>query len=284
LGKSIVGNTVESVVRAVNDPNATPVRLTRDRNLATGSFVHEEVSDAIFDEINNVIDANRVLGKGQQRFLLSQPIYYRVYAERHHVAQSEGNVALLFHSGAIQFYAPSLFWMLALPKEVVAQTFLQLYMNPVNPHVHFLTRCAVLLGEEFSGWLYSKWHSKWNSHPQPPSFYRSLKEMIGRAKVEDARLVAIRTSPTSQIVVGNDIVNVSELLKKPDRAAPLLSRACMRVFEGDKGGMRTIARNLDYITYGLAVQERGHELTKAIIKVVGEQVAGDVSEADGETP
>jgi schlafen family protein len=49
-----------STVRGVKDPNATPVLLTRDRQKATGVFVHEEVSEGIFDEINNVVDANRL--------------------------------------------------------------------------------------------------------------------------------------------------------------------------------------------------------------------------------
>jgi hypothetical protein len=54
-----------STVRVVNDPSATPVLLTRARDESTvGTFVHEEGSEGIFDEINNVIDANRVLARG----------------------------------------------------------------------------------------------------------------------------------------------------------------------------------------------------------------------------
>jgi hypothetical protein len=71
----------------VNDLKAVPVRLTRDRSVASGYFIHEEISDGIFDEINNVIDANRALARGQQHFLLGQLIYYRIYAERQHVIQ-----------------------------------------------------------------------------------------------------------------------------------------------------------------------------------------------------
>ena len=56
------------------------VRLTRDTTLSSGSFVHEEVSDGIFDEINNVVDANRILARGQKNFFLGQRVYYRIYA------------------------------------------------------------------------------------------------------------------------------------------------------------------------------------------------------------
>jgi hypothetical protein len=98
-GRGSVESFLPPRVRAVNDPSAIPVRLTRDAKLATGSFVHEEVSDAIFDEINNVVDANRILAKGQKDFLLGQSIYYRIYAERHHVKQSDETLALLLDSG-----------------------------------------------------------------------------------------------------------------------------------------------------------------------------------------
>jgi hypothetical protein len=109
-------------VRAVNDPNAIPVRLTRDPALASGSFVHEEVSDGIFDEINNVIDANRILARGQKDFFLGQPVYYRIYAERHHVRQPEESFSLLLHNGIADFYAPALFWALGLPDRFIVQT------------------------------------------------------------------------------------------------------------------------------------------------------------------
>lgn len=84
-----VRQALATSVRAVDDPKATPVRLTRDSAVASGTFMHEEVSKALFDEINNVIDANRILARGQPGFFLGQPVYYRIYAERYHVRQSE---------------------------------------------------------------------------------------------------------------------------------------------------------------------------------------------------
>jgi hypothetical protein len=59
-----------ALVRVVDSPTATPVVLTRDESKTGATFVHEQVSEAIFDEINNVVDANRVLSKGQKRFFL----------------------------------------------------------------------------------------------------------------------------------------------------------------------------------------------------------------------
>jgi Schlafen, AlbA_2 len=88
-GQSGGASSVSPTLRAVKDPKATPVLLTRDREKATGVFVHESVSEGIFDEINNVIDANRALARGQRRFFLGQPIYYRIYAEKT-ICQAEG--------------------------------------------------------------------------------------------------------------------------------------------------------------------------------------------------
>ena len=74
-----------STVRAVQNPEAIPVYLTRDPKKASGTFVHESVSTALFDEINNVIDTNGILARGQKKFFLGLPVYFRIYAERRFV-------------------------------------------------------------------------------------------------------------------------------------------------------------------------------------------------------
>lgn len=265
-------------VRAVNDPNAVPVRLTRDPTLATGSFVHEEVSDAIFDEINNVIDANRVLAKGQKTFFLGQPVYYRIYAERHHVHQPEKILAQLLHNGSADFYAPALFWALALPDRFIVQLLAQLYLYPTNRHVHYLIRIGVLLGPDFCEWLFGKWRNKWKNHPQPPSFYWTFKQMIMDMKETDARFLAARTSSTSRIQFeGESSIAVKDFLDKPDQAASIVSKACMRVFQGDNE-YKSVARNLDFLAYGRDLQLRAPQIVKALLKTIGERTAGDVVE------
>jgi hypothetical protein len=269
--------------RAVKDDNATPIRLTRDPTIASGSFIHEEVSDGIFDEINNVIDANRALARGQQHFFLGPPVYYRIYAERHHVTQGEGDFSLLLHSGVCDLYAPSLFWILKLPAPLAAQAFANLYLNPKNPHIHCLMRMAILLGSDFCEWLYDRWNKKWKSDPQPPAFYWTFKEMMSKMKVVEPRVIAARTTPNAQIALGGEeFVSVEDLLEKPDIAATLLSKACMQVFEGVNGA-KSNARNLDYFAYGLELQKNASQISKAIKEVVGRQKAGDVMETKEET-
>jgi len=267
-----------TTVRAVNDPNATPVRLTRDPAQSSGSFVHEEVSNGIFDEINNVIDANRVLAKGKQHFFLGQPIYYRIYAERHHVVQSEETIFVLLRCALSDFYAPFIFWTLSLSDTQVARALAALYLHPRNPNIHILMRMAVLLGPDFTRWLYEKWHTIWKRHPQPPSFYWTLKRMMSKTEDTDLRAVAARTSLTGQIsITGETPVAVKELLEKPEQSASLLSKACIRVFEGDNAS-RTAARNLDYLAYGASIQRRAPKIAKAIVADIGDQAASDLVE------
>jgi Schlafen, AlbA_2 len=278
---SQLGSPLTSMtVRVVRDPKATPILLTRDSAKATGAFVHEEISQGIFDEINNVVDANRALAKGQQRFFLGQPIYYRVYAERQHVEQKQENVNVLFRSAALDFYAPTLFWMLTLSEELTARTLTDLYLEPKGPHIYLLMRTAVLLGPEFSKWLLGKWQQKWKRHPQPPSFYFTFGEMISKLDSTDPRLLAARMAQTGEIALkGEEPRTARELLNDPQCAATLLSKACIQVFEGAEGEARSAARNLDYFAYGLQLRDRAPAITKAIMSAVGTQKAGDFAAA-----
>jgi hypothetical protein len=265
-------------IRAVTDPNAAPIHLTRDETKASGIFVHEEVSKGIFDEINNVIDANEVLAKGKRDFFLGQPVYYRIYAERYHVKQGEAGLALLLHSGTSKFYAPGLYWVLGLPEKLTAQVFSKLYLEPKTPHIQSLIRMAILLGQDFSTWLFDKWNQKWNKHPQPPSFYWTLKDMNGNLGKIDPRIIAARTTYTAQIGLWEErSVAVKELLDKPDEAVTHLSETCVRIFKG-ASYLRAAARSLDYFAYGLEIGKRAKTLTKALIREIGEQKSGDFTE------
>ena len=239
------------------------------------SLIHEEISEGIFDEINNVVDVNRVLAKGQQQFLLGPPVYYRIYAERHHVLKGDEELALLFHSAMCDLYAPAMFWTLTLREETIARELAQLYLHPKSPQIYVLIRTAVLLGKEFCDWLYGKWHSKWKHYSQPPGFYFSFAGMIAKLSGSDPRLIAARATPSAQFVVtGEPIAQAEALLGNPQLAASLLSKACMRVFQGQPD-MRSVARNLDYFAYGMDLRDRATKIKKAVMDLIGNQEAGD---------
>jgi hypothetical protein len=272
-----------SQIQIVKDREAVPVRLTRDKEIASGTFIHEEISDGIFDEINNVLDANRALAKGTGQFLLGQQVYYRVYAERQHVKQPEDDVRMLLHS-ALAMYAPSSYWLLALTDEIGAQILAHLYLHPVSPQVHALLRFATLFGKDFSAWLFARWRAQWGRHPQPPKYYWAFKEMF-EAGAGDARLVATRMRASSTLVFPRTTpVTAAELVAAPETAAALLSKACMGAFENrsDAGLYRTLSRHLDCYAYGPAVMARGAALGAALQKVIGDRKSMHVDEGSSE--
>ena len=262
------------IVRPVNDPNALAVRLTRDLTNTTGKFVHEEVSSVLFDEINNVIDANRILAKGQRRFFLGQPVYFRIYAERQRVTQDAKTANLLLHAATSEFYAPCLFWMQMQSDAMIAESFKEWFSQA--RHSHRLVRFSALLGHDFSAWYWEKVQAVWLNNAQPPPFYWTLKAMLSDFQDKDPRIIAARQSPASQVSVpGQPSVSTKILLEGPDAASSLLSTACMQVFDGcTHADLRSTARTLDYLAYGGEIMKRAPTLSKEIIRIVGDQPPG----------
>jgi hypothetical protein len=262
-------------VRVVNSPGAIPITLTRDPTKSGGTYLHEQVSEGIFDEINNVVDANRILAKGQARFFLGFSVYYRVYAERRLIKQSANQTDLLFHAAAAEFYAPNLFWALQMNVETVARDIVALYLSPKSPQIHWMMRVAILLGKEFSRWLYGRWHQKWRTYSQPPNFYFTFGKMVEELDGSNLRLLASQLAQSTRILVpGHPETLCADLLERPDLAENLLSSACTGVFDGNLN-LRSTARKLDYIAHGAGIIERAGEFAGAAIESIGSQPPGD---------
>ena len=254
-------------VSVADGPDAIPAFLTRDSTKANGIYLHEKISQALLDDVNNVIELNRVFAKDQQHFLLGIDSYYRVYAERDAVTYSIKEYDLLFGAAATDVYGPGLFWATKLPPESVAQTLSKLFLFPKNPNIHFLMRMAVLFGEDFCSWLFEKWKEKWNHFIQKPSFYYTFDQMRRRLGSSDPRIIASRLSPTSlRALPDQEPVSVRELLGDQQRAATLLSSLCLRLFRQTDGSLRALARDLDYIVYGNQTSKRGSAFAEALIK------------------
>lgn len=219
-----------------------------------------------------MVDANRVLAREQPRFLLGQEIYYRVYAERQYVRQKAADIALLFHAAACEMYAPALFWTLSLTEEVIAGALADIYLRGKGNAAHFLIRVAALLGDEFCDVLAARWNRRWKRHPQPPSYYLTFLEMRRKAGPQDPRLLAARISEAFIFDAAEPEIRASELLRNQQKASLLLSTACMAVFNGrdsDPSETRTLARNFDYISYGLQLREKAALITKSFADIIG---------------
>lgn len=247
------GTTI-TVARLTNDPSAPVIRLTRAPGQGSGVFLHEELSDGLFDEINNVLDANKLLASAGDQFVFGEEIYYRVYAERHHVQRSDGYADLLLRIACREIYAPFLFWLTAVPARLVAEELIRAVNSPKHPIILSAFRVIVLLGDEPTAWLAASLDRRYKRVSQPPEFYWTFGKMVRRT-VNDRRLLAMRTTASAVLDIPDTCgVSVSQLLEAPEEAATHLSRVCLRVFRGE-GRHRTLARQLDIAAYGKNIEE-----------------------------
>jgi len=262
----VTTGTAVAVARLTDDPSAPVVRLTRDPGQGSGVLFHEELSDGLFEEINNVLDANKLLAGTANQFVFGEGIYYRVYAERHHVQPVHAD--LLLKTACREMYAPFLFWLTIVPPRLAAEEIIRAVHSPKYPVVLSAFRAVVLLGEEATAWLDRFLDRQYKRLTQPPEFYWTFKNMVGRT-VTDRRLLAMRTTATAALdVPGSGVLSVSQLLAAPEGSAAHLSRACLRVFKGE-GTQRTLARQLDTAAHGRQVEEVAAQIWGEIRQLAG---------------
>lgn len=252
--------------RLTNDPRAPAIRLTRDNTQASGVFLHEQLSDGLFEEINNVLEVNSMLSAGRSVFLLGEPVYYRIYAERQHIKGNE-QLALLAKTALTTIYGPHLYWFLVMPPELAASTIIHSLKQLKAPYVNALIKLATLLGPETSDWLWGLFDDLWKHHTQKPEYYWSFKKIRNRTGILDRRLKALRAAGRSAVEVPSEAgtVTIQEAMKDPGATATWLSQACMKVFQGEKE-WRAAARRLDVLTYGSGIEGRSGEILREIKK------------------
>ena len=240
--------------RLTNDPDASAVRLSREEG-ASGTFLHEELSDGLFDEINNVVEASSLLAKGRPVFCLGEAIYYRVYAERQHVIQPQSTIAVLGNAGLHDFYAPSLYWLLKMDTSDAAAAMKRIVAEMGNLQIRALMKVATLLGPRVSDWLWHAMMQHWGNHSQKPDYVWAFEAMRDKPS-SDPRLTALRsTGKTSVGLPGGTSPTYATLLSDLAQAPGLLTKTCMAVYEGQKQ-LRHSARCLDLIAYGAEVETR----------------------------
>lgn len=61
-----------------NNNNQTNILITRNKSESSGVIMHEELSENLFDEINNIIEANRLLSPTGDQFHFGEEVYYRI--------------------------------------------------------------------------------------------------------------------------------------------------------------------------------------------------------------
>jgi len=253
------------VAESTKDSSMPVVKLTRKVEGTRGMLLHEALSEGLFDEINNVLDANKLLAKGSNKFVLGLEVYYRIYAEREHVEPSNERIELLAQMG-VRFYAPVLYWLLQLPHNRLAEIIREACKDPKASRIYSIMRLAILLGRDVSMWVGDRFDEKWAGERQPPDYYVAFKKMQS-SRLKDRRLVALRTKEESRIEFPGEEkrILINDFLECPEKALSFLSRYCVRVFEGRKKE-KSICRCLDVLCYGQEFESHGDKIMHALIE------------------
>lgn len=172
--KASTGNTKDSKIRTTKDKTATPFRRTADKAEANAVLTHEEITEGIFDDVNNVIDANRQFSHGANVFVLPKSVYYSIYAKRENVFDDADTYRLLALAGLQNFYAPYLYWFNKLTPVQAARIVRDLsdtvLSKSKNTSLYHLVRLMLLMGETSTDWLDEVMSEAWGRHPQPPNY------------------------------------------------------------------------------------------------------------------
>jgi hypothetical protein len=226
------------------------VILTRDKSKSQGIILYEELQEGIFDEINNIIDANQLLSKGKPQFMLGLPLYYRIYAERQHVNYNIEMFELLTKTGAMDFYAPFLFWMTRLPADRIVRILFEIYDQCKSPKINNLIKILILLGDEAIEVFSKLFESKYQRVIQKPDFYYTFYK-LKKSKKENLILRVLNETRKSKLQLSQQPKDYSfgELVDNNHLSINQLSNECLNVFNG-KISQRSVARDLDFLAYG----------------------------------
>ena len=262
--RNIVINKSHCIVDE-NEPHQSKIAITRNKAESSGVLVHEELSDSLFKEINNIIEANKLMSPASDQFHLGEEVYYRIYAEREHVDQNIEYQTLLAKTALTKYYAPGIFWFLQLDSDSCAALILDFLSNMKNPYVHSFLRLAILLGESVSNWLNVQLDTRYEGYSQPPSYYFTYKDMLKKKDIKERRLLALRMSINQRLELPgeNKVTTVRDLLGDAELASNYLSTACMNVFNGTKED-RNITRVLDILSYGKTLEEKADNIAQAL--------------------
>lgn len=252
-------------IRVSNQPGVPLVRVTRNKEESTGVICYEQLAEGIFDEINNVLDANNLLAKGKSVFLLGENLYYRIYAERNYVKATNDKLLMLVKTAISDFYSPFYFWLIKLPPDLIANIILEYSNSQKNYHIRSILKISILTSPIIVEWLFRKHEVLFKNDPQPPDYYWNLKKAFEKKDKLNNILRAIDKTMGTKIELSNGSkgVFVKEILSKPDTAIDYLSQSCIDIFNGNKE-IKSSARALDIIAYGGVLEKVKDDIVQAM--------------------
>lgn len=226
------------------------VVLTRNKAESQGTLIYEELQDGIFDEINNIIDANKLLAKDKEQFMLGAQLYYRIYSERHHANYSISNFKILAKAAMFDFYSPFLFWLIKLPAYNIAKIIFEVFDNSKSPKINNLIKIIILLGGEAFTIFENLLKKKYEQVVQKPDFYYTFFK-LSRSTKANPILKSLNANYNKKLQThgSNHKFTYGDFIKDINLAINTLSRECFNVYNGQYE-QRSITRDLDFLAYG----------------------------------
>lgn len=260
---TITKNNSQKIFISTND--AKQLALTHKTENTQGILIHEELSAQLFDEINNVVDANNLIAKGQHSFVLGELAYYRIYTERNNVANIEDNYYTLANGG-YTCYAPFLFWISKMEAKSIAKFLIDTWSRCKHPNVYNLIVLTTLLGKDTSKVMMDFLNSKFKDTVQKPNYYYTFSDIYNSKKVSDIRLIALRASESKSIALYNqkNQPTLKYLLTNEHEASRALTAECMALFSNKKV-VKTTMKTLDIIENGYKIFEKASNVYEEII-------------------
>lgn len=221
------------------------VFVSRNKAETQGTFLYEELQEGIFDEINNIINANSLLAKDNSQFMLGDKIYYRIYSERQHVDYNIETFELLAATAMLDIYAPYLFWITKLPAKNFVDLLLKTYNHGKIPKIHNVVKIVHLLGPKAVAIFTKLLDEKFKNEVQKPDFVYTFASM-SKSKQSDPILRCLKAT-SNQIIYGQ--LSYDSCLTDNKLAKSTLSLECLNFFNG-KSKQKSVLMNLDYLSYG----------------------------------
>lgn len=229
------------------------ITVSRNKSETQGTLFYEELQEGIFNEINNVVDVNRLLIKDNSQFILGPTIYYRIYSERQHVTYNIELFELLAKTAMLDYYAPFLFWFTKLPAKNMVNILISVYEQSKNPKLQNLTKIILLLGDEAIKLYKKKLDHKYKGSVQKPDYYYSFMEQT-KSKQTSQIHNALKSTKGKLLLThrSGKSINYGDLIDDNNLSLKILSEECLTFFEDTNSTSRqkNIIRDLDYLAYG----------------------------------
>lgn len=251
--------------RISSNENAQEIRITRNKNESQGTLLHEEISDGIFREINNLMDANQLLKTESRSFIFGEELYYRIYSERQKLHFNLEYFKMLSEVTSKQlFYCPYLYWVTKMPTEEIATFIVSFLKNYKHPGVYSLIHFFALLSDRGIEFLNNLLDKKYFEISQKPNYYYSFLKLLD---AKNRILKSLKLSENTELEFQNYYENakVGDIMNNKEKYEEVLSRMCSSVFDNKKEN-KTVCRQLDVLIHGHLISEKSDEIMNEIEK------------------